>query len=222
MTLPELKERVIRLVSAGIDPDEVRFSDAYIESLIHASRAFVLRQDYLKFRRWSHEATQTFYPDYEEDFQTDVCVTRFMLPTGFIQGNSLADGLVYFGSTGKIMGANNFRRIKSRSELSDLVKHPRMSPSSGLYNGVMIEGLLVSIFSKESIKVKYPMVVAVFDNPTMLPDYNLKSDNYPLSSDMIDAMEVYIMQSTMATVLAKSPDMISSTSEPTQPIQVKR
>lgn len=221
MQLKEIKERVMRLVSGGADSDDDSIlTDLYLESLIHTGRAFVLRQDFLKSRRWSHEATQIFYPDYEQDFQTDVYVTKFMLPTGFIQGSTLADGLVYFGSSGNILSTDNFRRIKNRNELSDFLNSPVMSPKSGRFNSVLIEGLLVTIFSKESIKIKYPFISAVFNDPTALPTYNKDKDEYPLSADMITDVEQYVLKTTLAMVASQEPDILSNSAN--NPIQPRR
>ena len=222
MVLRELRERIIRLVSGGVDPDENRFTDAYVDSLIHAARAFILRQDYLKFKRWSSDAAQVFYPDYEEAFQLDVCVTRFMLPTTFIQGSSLADGLIYFGSTGNALNADNFRRIKSRSELADILNNAAMTPATGRFNAVMIEGLMATIFSKESIKIKYPMISAVWDDPTALPAFNKDKDEYPLSSDMINLVEQYLFSTTLNMVMPTPPDTISNTQDNTVPVKFPR
>ncbi len=72
-----------------------------------------------------------------------MCATRFMLPTSFIQGSSLADGLIYFGSTGNTLNADNFRRIKDRGQLADFLNNHAMSPATGRFNAVMIEGLLL-------------------------------------------------------------------------------
>lgn len=208
-TLPEHREKIIRLMEGGVATDENRLDDHYVDSVINDARANVLRTDFVKFRRWSPAAIQPFYPDYSEDLQDSACYTTFLLPTNFIQANDMQDGLVYFGSSSnKIETTRNFRRIKSRSELSDFVKSQTMNPSR--YVGVLIEGLRVTVISKN--RIKEPMITGVFDTPAALPTYNIKADAYPISDDLAQVMYTYILQTTMGVVYSKNPDDISSSS----------
>lgn len=209
MTLPEHREKVVRLISGGILTDENVYDDLYIDSIINDGRAYVLRQDYIKNKRWSPSATQVFYPEYEEYYQNTVRTTRFNIPTSFIQANSSSSGLVYFGSsTDEVFKVNNFWTIKSDNELSDFLNSERMSPATGKYIGVMFQGLTVKVVSKESM-VKYPKMVAVFDTPSALPDYNVQKDQYPLSGDLSDVMYDIIEKGTLKTIYTTIPDMTS-------------
>lgn len=215
-TLPEHAERIVRLMSGAIATDESRLDDDYLYSVIHDARAFVLRQDFIKYRRWSPSALQNFYPDYDTYIQDSLCYTRFLLPTPFIQGNAVSDGLVFCGASGeKIFSIRNFWRIKSRNELSDFLKNPTMTPATGRYVGVLTEGLTLTMVSKETIK--YPLVSAVFDNPTLLPTYNLRKDNYPISADLSQLMENYILATTMNPAYSRPVDKLSNTQEQGMP-----
>lgn len=212
-TLPQHREKVIRLMEGGVKSSETRLDNNYVHSVIHSGRAWVLRQDFIKFKRWSQEAVQQYYPEYEDFFQDSVCYTRFELPTGFIQGNSAGDGLVYFGSSSnKILKTNNFWRIKDRNELSDFLNNSRMTPATGKYIGVMFEGLIATVISKDPFK--NPLMVAVFDDPTALSDYSILKDNYPLSEDMSDPMYAHIYQTIMGVVYSKHPDSPYDSQEP--------
>lgn len=200
-------------MSGGVATDENRLDDHYVDSVIHDARSNVLRTDFVRFRRWSPAAIQTFFPEYSEDLQESACYTTFLLPTNFIQANSMQDGLVYCGSSSnKIATTRNFRRIKSRAELADFNKSQTMNPSR--YTGVLIEGLRVTIISKN--RIREPMIAGVFDTPTALPTYNITLDAYPISDDLAQVMYTYILQTTMGVVFSKAPDDISSSSEKPQ------
>jgi len=212
MKLPELAEQLDRLVGGGIATDEGVLDSSYLYSIIHDARAFILRQDFIKFRRWSPQSLQNHYPEYESTFQDSLCYTRFELPTGFIQANQASDGLVYCGTGGdKILKIKNFRRIKSRNELADFLKNSHMSPANGRYIGVLIEGLIMTLVSRDTIKK--PLVIAVWDNPTLIPTYNLQLSDYPISGDMIKFMETYIQQSTLNQISARQPDTLSDSND---------
>lgn len=207
MTLPAIKERVNRMISGGVQTDETLLDPLYVYSVINTSRASVLRADFIKNRRWSNEAQQRFYPEYSEDFQDSVCYTKFTFPTGFIQGTGAQDGLIYFGGGGEMMRNMIFRRIKSRTELSSFLSSPIMTPANGRYVGVLIEGLEALIVSKGRIKT--PMVIGVFDDPTLIPTYNIDKDNYPVSNDMITDIETFAFKSLLALEISRKPDTIS-------------
>lgn len=209
-TLYELADKVIRENSGGVRTDENILDIDYVYALIHSARAFVLRTDYLKYKRWSPQAVQMYYPDYESSWQDSVCYTRFRIPTAFIQGNSSCDGLVYFGNASEKVIADNFFRIKNRAELSDLLNHPVMSPKSGLYTGVMVEGLMATVISKVAVP-KHLGVAGVFDNPQAIESYNVMEDQYPLSYDLQDRMLETIQQGTMKYVMVKPADTMSNT-----------
>ncbi len=212
MTLPELIERIDRLTNAGIYSDESKLDSGYIESLINSGRAVILHQDFLKFRRWSSEAMQDYYPAYDIYFQDSFCYTRFQLPTGFIQANGAQDGLIYCGSSSnKILTTRAFRRIKSRTELSDMLQHPVMTPANGTYVGVLMEGLMMTLISKE--RIKEPMITAIFENPMALEDYNRNSDNYPINESMITDLEMYLIKTDFTVILGRNADTISDSSQ---------
>lgn len=214
MTLPQIKEKVERMLTGGIKSSESRWDAQFLYNEIHNARAVILRNDYIKNKRWSPQAIQPYYPEYDIDFQDSLCYTRFELPTGFIQADARHDGLVYFGSSSnKIMTTRAFSRIKSRVELSDFLRNKITSPASGLYVGVLIEGDLATIVSKDIIK--YPYVSGVWDNPTLLLDYSLERDHYPMSSDMINIMATYIYESFLGRESQEPIDTLATTSEST-------
>ncbi len=208
MTIVEIAERVERLMEAGQSTDEGLLDHLYTYSVIHDARSAVLRADFVKTKRWSHQAYQTFYPEFETYYQNSVCYTRFNLPTGFIQANASQDGLVYFGSDGvQIYESQNFDRIKSRAELMDFLNNSRTNKFDT--PAVLIEGLVATVLSKNNLAENL-MVVGVLDNPLALETFNEEKDAYPISDDMLVQLYDVIKRGTMDKVYSRPPDYISS------------
>ncbi len=192
-------------MEAGIKTTESRLEDLYVYAVIHDARASVLREDFWKNKRWSSDAVQVYYPDYEIKYQNSKTTTRFRIPTGFIQGSAVGDGLVYFGSNGDcVLEMQNFDRIKSRSELADFINNSRTNDFE--IPAILIEGLNVTVYSKDNI-VKNLYVVGVFDNPTKIPTYNLNRSEYPISQDLNVRLFDVIEKGTMDRVFSKAPDI---------------
>ena len=207
-TLRTYAENVVRLASGAIFTDESPYDERYVYDVVNSARAHVLRADYIKNRRWAHQAIQNHLPEYEQYFQDSVCYTRFELPTGFIQGNASSDGLAYFGSsTDKIFRHQNFRRIKSRNELTDFLGNATMTMANGRYVGVLIEGLIATVISKDVIK--NPMIAGVFQSPQKFDWYNLDSDEYPFPPDLDYQLLEVVKNGTIKTILIKNPDYLS-------------
>ncbi len=207
-SLIEIAESVERLMESGQSTDEGLLDHLYTYSVINKVRAAVLRADFSKSKRWSHQALQTFYPDFETYYQNSVCYTRFNLPTGFIQANASQDGLVYFGSDGvQIYESQNFDRIKNRAELNDFLNNSRTNKFD--IPAVLIEGLVATVLSKNNLAENL-MVVGVLDDPTKLETYNL-NDPYPISEDLLQQIYEVIQRGTMDKVYSRPPDYISNT-----------
>ena len=200
-TIVQIKEKVLRLMEGGIKTTNSRLDDGYVYAIINDARAHVLRQDFIKSKRWSSQAVQTFYPEYESYYQNSVCYTRFRLPTAFIQGNSAQDGLVYFGSdTIEILRSQNFDRIKNRAEFNDFLNNSRTNDFS--IPAILIEGLVATVMTKENMAENL-MVVGVLDNPLALSTYNIDKDQYPISEDLIPMLYDVILNGTMKVVFAR-------------------
>lgn len=210
-TIVQHKEKVVRLMEGGVQTTERRLDDGYVYAVINDARAAVLREDFMKTKRWSSDAVQVFYPDYDINYQNSTFYTRFRIPTGFIQGNAANDGLVYFGSNGEcVRDAQNFDRIKNRAELMDFMNNSRTDCFET--PAILIEGLNVTVYSKENM-VEDLYVVGVFDNPLAIPTYNLKKSEYPLSRDMSVRMYEIIEKGTMLRVFSKPADIVEDARE---------
>lgn len=215
MTTIEAIEDLQRLVSGGIATDESKFDPAYMIAKLNQGRAVIARNDFKISKRWNPSLIQYFRPEYDTYFQNNHCTTRFTLPTGFINADERTIGLVYAGSSDDVTSnpyiAANFRRYKSRTEFQDKLKHPRMSATSGLYTGILIEGLTVTLTGLK--KIKTFMVGGVFSDPTALPDFNKNVDEYPISLDLFQLVATYVYQQTLGIESAQVPDTLSDSKQ---------
>lgn len=214
-TLRELAEQVVRAVEGGVATDESRWDPDFTYTQIHKARAVIARNDYVQNRRWNPSLFQFYYPEYEPFFQTNACISRFRIPTGFIQADSIRDGMMYVGSSNDVSTANpykarNFGVIKNRTELNDFLQHPILSPVTGGYIGVLREGFVLEVIS--STKIKTLGVGGVWDDPTKLPDYNVDLDPYPVSEDLLQLMIVYLKESELNQEASRPPDTQSDSS----------
>ncbi len=208
MTLQEYTEEVIRSVGGGVYTDEQKFDIPFIWSVIHKARAVVARNDYKTNKVWNPSLIQYHYPKYNTYFQSAACITRFRLPTGFINGDSLRTGCIFVGSSNDIDGFNpyasqNFSIIKNRVELNDFFNHPRMTPKMA----VLIEMMNMEVYS--FAPVRHLAVGGVWDDPTAIPSFNVKKDPYPVSEDLFQLMLTYIKDSELREEAVTPPDTIS-------------
>jgi hypothetical protein len=215
MTLNEFVEKVIRAVSGGVDTDESRYDRQWIGALIHDARAVIARNDYKANGLWNPSLYQFYYPTYEPFFQSGTCFSRFNIPTGFIGADPLRTGCMYIGSSNDMDGfnpfkASNFRIIRNRTYLNDLLAHPAMSPASGNYIGALVEGLVVEVYSKKTIKNLG--VGGVWDDPSLLPDFT-PTGNYPVHEDMIPLITTYIKESILNQTTVMPDDTISDSKD---------
>lgn len=211
MTTYEYAEDIERLVSGGIETDELKWDRAYTIAKLNQGRAVIARNDYKISHNWNPALIQYFYPEYEQYFQSNTCITRFRIPTGFINVDYSTTGLVYAGSsnddTPNVYKSQNFLKINNRTEFNDLLHHPRMTPTNGIYIGVMFEGLVVTVYGLNIVKKL--MLGGVFDEPTLLPDFSLTKDSYPIPIDMFPLIQTYIYQQAFAIEAATPADTIS-------------
>lgn len=207
-TIVERAESLVRLISGGIDTSETKFEQGFLYAKLNEGRAFVLRQDYAKTKRWNPVAIQRYYPEYVKRYQvTGSCYIRFRIPS-VINVEARKDGIIYIGSSTK---SETFRRIKSRTELSDFNDHPVMSAQSGLYTAALVTNRDVEIYSKNIIK--YPMVEAIFNEPHLLPDYNIEKDEYPIDDSLMAQIETYLLQQSFGLMASTPADTLSSGSD---------
>jgi len=224
-TLKQYTEALERAVTGGVKSDESKFDFGYLSDLAHKGRAVVARNDFTQYRRWNPSLIQYYYPVYSTYFQSGTCMSRFKIPTGFISADGMRTGCTYVGSSNDMEGANplkaqNFRIIKYRAELNDFLNHPLMTPASGNYIGVLIEGLVVEVYG--SSVIKNLAIGGVWDDPTKMPDYNIDKDQYPISEDLLELVTTYIKDAVLNQAAATQSDTISDSKNTFVPMSTGR
>ncbi len=212
MTLNQSYEKIIRRLSFGISTDENRWDRDYIISKLNDARAVVARADFIQTRRWHPQLIQRMRPKYENLFQTNVCVTRFQIPTSFIQGDQLGDGFISCGSDTLNEESNPYafkqlRRIKTRMELHEMMTHPVMSKV--MFPAILIENTNVEIYSKNVIY--NPVLYGVFYEPEKIRGFRPDKDEYLITGEMAQAAEDFLYKQFFSLIVP--PDTISNTKE---------
>lgn len=202
----EFAEQLEKKVEGGISRDSSRWSRLYTIGVLNQGRAVIASQQYKLYKTWNPVFIQTFFPEYEYYFQSDTCVTRFHLPSSFVQGDQTSMGVVYAGGdpTEANLCMQNFRRIRTRTEVNDFLKHPILSPSTGRYIGYLLEGMIMTIFSR----VKTPCIGGVFSSPTSLPDFNVLKDEYPCDLESFEMVSTYVYKTTFGVEAAQTPNTL--------------
>lgn len=203
-TLYQIAESVIATPQAGLYLDETNISFEMICQKIHEARGIVAQQRWMKDKTVHPDWLQRFYPEFNEVIQEEKCFLKFKCP-GFIFLDQNNDGLRYAGSRDY---ADDFRRIRTRGELSDMKRHPVMN--SGRRNYILYEaGELEAISKTKPIDF---MTVGVHNDPTEIPTYNAEKDPYPIdagATELIESMVrniVIISEKTPADTVSNSKD----------------
>lgn len=212
MTLNQFYEKIIRRLSLGIATDENRWDRDYIISKANDARAVVARADFIQTRRWHPQLIQRVRPKYEQLYQTNVCVTRFKLPTPLIQADQLGDGFISCGSDILDEDSNPYafkqlRRMKTRMELHDLMMHP--VSSKVMFPAILIENTNVEIYSKNVIYK--PVLYGVFYEPQNVRGFRPDVDEYLITGEMTQAAEDFIYKQFIQMTL--TPDTLSNSKE---------
>lgn len=219
MILPKIVEKVQRLPDGGIITDENRWDVDFIESIIHTFRAAVIRDYYQKNNKRINPACyQKFFGVYDANIQEDGMIKFRHPPVISIDGGS--DGFRYIGSS---EGSEDFRRITSRARLSNYNNHKVMSIKSGRNTTVLYDGdyQMVEIYGNPIIREF--LSESILANPLDNPTYNKEFDNYPLGEDQIPMLEDLIFRAQTSIEVSKTPDTVSSSSEPqAQQMQTRR
>jgi len=199
MTLPKLAEDIIKTAQGGIFANSSKFEIPYIYDLIHQYREVVLRMVYTKTGRINPVWTQKYIPEFVKEAQESSLYVVFDVPAPIVLDDQ-TDGFLYIGTQDK---ACNFRKNQNRAELA-MYQHHRSTK-------VGINGPVKTIYSDGRLEcwgnpllVDPPLVDAVWQNPTLLPEYNFELSDYPLGGDDIMAIKKMIFD-TQTDNMAKSP-----------------
>jgi hypothetical protein len=200
MTGNEVYERFVRLASAGIQTDESRWDEPYVQNLVDTCRATAIQSIYVKTKIIHPNWVQELNLEFSEDLQEDNCFQRFECPM-FLSLDGSTQGLMFVGSQ-----RNNctIPVVRTRAELG-IYQNNRVTANRmmGLYVYPYLD-----IYQK-GIMLEQVRVSGVFQYPFQLPTYNKMIDEYPVTTDVLEIMEeiwVSKLKVIMATPLDVLPD----------------
>ena len=195
MTQPEIIERLSRLPEGGIITNTNRFDVGYMGSLLDTYRIKAIIASYNgdkstgRNKRINPQCLQKYYPLYEADLQSnELGYVLFRCPeVASISSNM--DGHQYIGSRDS---SCDFRRIVSRGQLATLNKHKITNVYNGTGMSVLFDAGMLEVYGNKM--VREIMTESIFTQPLLLPTYNVAKDNYPISEDLIPAIESMILR----------------------------
>lgn len=180
MTTFELIDENERFLSnSGIMTDESKWDSLFILALTDKYSRMAIKQDYAQNRRLNPLWLNKYDLEFSKDAQTSDCVVTFSIPPLMILSDTNSG--FYIGSK---VGACPYRIVKSRGDLANALAHKSTNKPHQLR--VLITGTDTEIYGNP---VEGGMVEGIFLNPTRLPTFNLKTDQYPLNDDLIPLMQ---------------------------------
>lgn len=212
MTLPELREHLGSLPSAGYMTSDSRFDPGFLDSSIHNARAFVVTERWKQDRKVPPVYYQTYEPVYDKAAQdTDECYTVFYGVPDIIALDGRATGLGYVGTLNGT--PTTFREVSSQAAFASMQTDRLMK--FGRFTYVLIGKNTVKVFAESKIK-RFTMD-AVFADPTLLPSYNIIRDQYPIDVSDIPKIETYLLQGAMGLTYKTPMDRVADSKDITVP-----
>ena len=208
MTLPQVRESVIRIVSAALKTDEDRYEPDYIDDIIHQYRAEAIGIVWQRDKRINSNWTQTHIATYSRDLQDEDCFVRFACPPLIALGKK-ADGAIYVGS---IAGNIAYRKVTSTAELANNELHRFTKSNERNIKALWGEGFW-KVYGSPLIKEL--RTDGIFANPTGIPTFNPIADEYTIDDNTLVIMKKLIVLSEMAPMASAEPDRVSDSTDKT-------
>lgn len=188
MILAEITERIIRAVFGGKAKNE-GVDYAYIESMIPKWRQRAILIVYNGSREFA--GNKYISPEWLQTFKIDVPASE-LLPSNtntyltincpsILRLNTMQDGLIFFGDGEDMI---NFRRIRSTAYASDLIIRGDLNQN---VIGYVKNGDDIYIFGNKQLESV--TLHTVLSNPLDAPNFNIDTDDFPVSEDVIEVME---------------------------------
>lgn len=208
MTAKQMRDEISSLGEGGQITADNRYDPIFLQLLLDSTRAFWIRDQYLKDKRLPAICYQKFYPEYATDLQpTKKCFKKFIMPD-IIRLDEHSDGIRYAGSDdSEGNGTNAFDRVQSRAWLATYNQHPVMNVNNNrtwsfLYDA---SAKTLELRGNKASYVRTPMLECLFMHPLEIPLFNEELDDYPLPLDGFYAIEKMIFASDTRIVEATTP-----------------
>lgn len=187
----EIIDSLISDSSGGTRSSSDMLTPKYVSKNLDAARAEAIERRWMKFKAINPLCYQKFYLALDTNLQvqpnntlTSNNYVLFKLPPVIQLGAN--DGLRYLGASNCI---DNWRRIRSREEMSVVMKHPYTKVSNhpdDIY--YLYDGTLCQIQVYNNLDIQEGLCEAIFQNPTEIPFYNQNLDDYPVDIELVDFM----------------------------------
>jgi len=203
MTYKQIVDRMTANVQAAIKTDESRFGREFVVSHLNSARSTAIQQFWQKNRKVNPQWLQDFDLEYSADLQEDVpnnCITKYYVPS-WISLDGKTDGMMFVGNAAN----KGFRIFNTRAELVSYLNIPSQSPYSGRFVGVVREGGMIELHY--SNRIKSGRILMLYNNPLDCPSYNIDSDPYPATEDLLVQMEELLLRK-MAAMAQQPIDLV--------------
>lgn len=194
MLQDEIIERLSRLPSGGVINDQNRLDRGYLRSVLITFRNKLIvilyngDRNTKASKRINPQCIQKYWPVYEKDLQEGNTFVLFRCPE-FISLSENSDGLRYGGT---IDGSCSFRRIASRSQLSNFNQNKITNVNNGRFTSFLYDGSQQMLEVYGNTEIKEMLIEGVFADPADVPTWNALSDPFPLADNDITLLEAMI------------------------------
>lgn len=205
MLLQAIRDIIRALPDGGYLSPDNRFQDEFVDMLIHSARAWVIRDQFIKYKRISPQWLQTFIPEYDKVYQDGSnCHVRFTIPQ-VIALDGRMDGVSFIGNDGKNC---TFRQINNRATFAAMTHDPIMNPQSGRKAYALFSGNEVELYGSVLL-TSPPRIEAIWAIPPDINTYNVLIDDYPIEESLIREISRVIMQQDMIIITKSYTDMVN-------------
>lgn len=211
-TLSQIVDVVRRDLQSGINADESKLDDLYLERKIHQARAIIIQTFISKGRDYINDAWLQELDIDQVERDLDCGAVDFECPT-VISTDSQIDGFVYVGH---INGIKPF--IRHRGSYSGLTMHSVFR--SRIKKDITWE-FLVTLQNRSLIrcfgnpKLEKIKVQAIFNDPTEVPGYRKDTDRYPVDST-VERELIELVTTSLFSKLRMPADLISNSQDKPQ------
>lgn len=208
-----LSEDLIRSQSGGVFTNENKADVDYIMFILDQFRALAIESFYNDPRKRLTELHNSLLQRYtvskvdaeQISEPTDNCikVIRFKMPQ-VLMVNNVVNGIGYIGSPN---GRNGFRVLRNRGELTGVYEHNFLSPEKGnrIYALIDVDDY-VEIHGNDG--QDNLLINACFSSPTLVPNFDIENDRYPINNAIVGKMKDYINKITLNQIYQTPEDRI--------------
>lgn len=151
---------------------------------------------------------QEYFPVYDLSLQeTDPvtgkkCKVVIEVPA-VVLVDDLIDGMSYIGGSD---GSSPFRRVRSRQQLSGILRHELIAPSHDVIYAYTRPDNMAEIYGDNAIEDI--LVSAIFEMPSRVPDVNWDIDRYPINNAIMDRVKILANQLILNPIYTTPQDAI--------------